>query len=187
MEKRLAVFVSGRGSLLEPIARTAPIHLVIADRPCPAVEVARGLDLLTVEYHEHKLYGAEENRQHFTRNLAAQLRSQKITHVALAGFRKILHACMFTPDLYKDRVVNVHPSLLPAFPGAYAVRDALRAGVTETGCTVHVVTEKVDDGLILAQEVVPILPGDTEETLHGRINDVERKLFPQVIRSFMGL
>ena len=82
-------------------------------------------------------------------------------------------------DAYGGRVLNTHPSLLPAFPGAHAVRDALAFGVKVTGCTVHIATARMDDGPILAQEAVPVLPDDTEATLHERIKAVERRLYPQ--------
>jgi phosphoribosylglycinamide formyltransferase-1 len=86
---------------------------------------------------------------------------------------------------FPARVVNVHPALLPAFPGAHAVEDALAAGVTETGATVHVVDEGVDTGPVLRQEVVPVLPGDTPETLHARIRDVEHRILPAVVRDLL--
>jgi phosphoribosylglycinamide formyltransferase-1 len=86
---------------------------------------------------------------------------------------------------YAGRMINTHPALLPAFKGWHAVRDALERGVKVTGCTVHLVTEEVDEGPILAQEAVPVLPGDTEDTLHERIKEVERRLLPATIRRFV--
>jgi phosphoribosylglycinamide formyltransferase-1 len=83
-------------------------------------------------------------------------------------------------------VLNTHPSLLPAFPGAHAVRDALAHGVKVTGCTVHIATVRMDDGPILAQEAVPVVAGDTENTLHERIKAVERELYPRVVKEFLG-
>jgi phosphoribosylglycinamide formyltransferase-1 len=88
-------------------------------------------------------------------------------------------------DAYDGRVLNTHPSLLPAFQGAHAVRDALEHGVKVTGCTVHVATMELDDGPILAQEPVPVLPGDDEPTLHERIKVVERRLYPDTIRAII--
>jgi phosphoribosylglycinamide formyltransferase-1 len=88
-------------------------------------------------------------------------------------------------DAYEGHVLNTHPSLLPAFPGAHAVRDAIAAGAERTGTTVHVATLEVDAGPILAQEEVPILPGDTEEVLHERIKAVERRLYPTTIRQIL--
>jgi phosphoribosylglycinamide formyltransferase-1 len=86
---------------------------------------------------------------------------------------------------FPGRVLNTHPALLPAFRGWHAVRDALAAGVKVTGTTVHVATEEVDDGPILAQEAVPVLTGDTEDTLHERIKQVERRLYPATIKQFI--
>jgi phosphoribosylglycinamide formyltransferase-1 len=82
-------------------------------------------------------------------------------------------------------VLNTHPALLPAFKGWHAVRDAIEAGVKVTGCTVHIATEAVDDGPILAQEAVPVMPGDNERSLHERIKSVERRLYPAAIRDFL--
>jgi phosphoribosylglycinamide formyltransferase-1 len=84
-------------------------------------------------------------------------------------------------DAYQGRILNTHPSLLPAFRGAHAVPDALAAGVKVTGCTVHVATVEVDDGPIVAQEAVPVRDGDTVESLHERIKEVERRLYPEVV------
>ena len=88
-------------------------------------------------------------------------------------------------DAYPNAIVNTHPSLLPKFKGWHAVEDALAAGETVTGCTVHFATLEVDEGPILAQETVPVLPDDTVETLHERIKDVERRLYPEVLRSLL--
>ena len=89
-------------------------------------------------------------------------------------------------DAFPDRILNTHPALLPAFPGWHGVRDALAAGVTETGCTVHLATLEMDAGPILAQGVVPVLAGDTEETLHERIKVVERTLYPETVAWALG-
>ena len=101
----------------------------------------------------------------------------------MAGFGTILGADIFS--VYPGRILNTHPALLPAFKGWHAVRDALAAGVKVTGCTVHIATEAVDEGPILAQEAVLVEPGDTEETLHERIKSVERRLYPETIRLFL--
>jgi phosphoribosylglycinamide formyltransferase-1 len=88
-------------------------------------------------------------------------------------------------DAYEGRIINTHPALLPAFPGWHPVRDALAAGVQVTGVTVHIATLEVDAGPILAQESVPVLPGDDEETLHERIKGVERRLYPATIKAIV--
>ena len=101
----------------------------------------------------------------------------------MAGFGTILGPDIFS--VYPGRILNTHPALLPAFKGWHAVRDALAAGVKITGCTVHVATEIVDEGPILAQEAVVVEAGDTEATLHERIKSVERRLYPETIRHFL--
>ena len=112
--------------------------------------------------------------------MADWLEEQGVRLVVLAGYMHLL-----TPgflDRFPDAVVNVHPSLLPAFPGGHAVEEQLAAGVEEAGATVHLVDEGVDSGPVLAQERVPVLAGDTPETLHERIKSVEHRLLPEVVR-----
>jgi len=103
--------------------------------------------------------------------------------VAMAGFGTILSKPVH--DAFPDRIVNTHPALLPAFKGWHAVEDALAAGVKVTGCTVHIARLEVDEGPILAQEAVAVLPGDTVETLHERIKEVERRLYPEVLAALI--
>lgn len=115
--------------------------------------------------------------------LADWLAQHGVELVVCAGYMHLL-----TPEFlacFPRRVVNVHPALLPAFPGAHAVADALSAGVTRTGATVHLVDEGVDTGPVLAQEAVPVLADDTVETLHARIRAVEHRLLPEVVRELM--
>jgi len=99
--------------------------------------------------------------------------------VAMAGFGTVMTQTVH--DAFPDRILNTHPALLPAFPGWHGVRDALAAGVAETGCTVHLATLEMDAGPILAQQVVPVLPGDTEDSLHERIKVAERTLYPATV------
>ena len=101
--------------------------------------------------------------------------------VAMAGFGTVLDAPVH--EAFPERILNTHPALLPQFPGWHAVEDALAAGVSETGCTVHVATVVMDSGPILAQERVPVLEGDTVESLHERIKRVERRLYPATVRA----
>jgi phosphoribosylglycinamide formyltransferase-1 len=101
----------------------------------------------------------------------------------MAGFGTIFEKNMF--DAYEGRIINTHPALLPAFPGWHAVRDALAAGVRVTGVTVHVATLEVDAGPILAQAAVPVLPDDDENSLHERIKEVERVLYPDIIKEII--
>ena len=103
--------------------------------------------------------------------------------VVCAGYMHLLRPAFL--DRFPGRVLNVHPALLPAFPGAHAVADALAAGVTQTGATVHLVDEGLDTGAVLRQEAVAVLPGDTPETLHARIRVVEHRLLPEVVRELI--
>jgi phosphoribosylglycinamide formyltransferase 1 len=116
--------------------------------------------------------------------MADWLEEQGVRVVVLAGYMHLLTPAFLAR--FPDAVVNVHPSLLPAFPGAHAVEEQLAAGIAESGATVHFVDEGVDSGPVLAQESIPVLPGDTPETLHERIKAVEHRLLPEVVRSLCG-
>ena len=110
------------------------------------------------------------------------LREANVELVVLAGFMRILKSPML--EAFPRRIVNIHPSLLPKFPGLEAWRQALEAGEKITGCTVHYVDEQIDHGRVIGQREVPILPNDTPETLHARIQIAERELYPAVIAAF---
>jgi phosphoribosylglycinamide formyltransferase-1 len=180
---RLGVLASGTGSILEAmVAVSLPVAVVIADRPCRAVEIA-GAHGIPAELVARTTFGPAFDRVAYTGDVVAALERHEVGVVAMAGFGTVLSAAVF--DRFPGRVLNTHPALLPAFKGWHAVRDALAAGVAETGCTVHVATEAVDDGPILAQEVVAVLDGDTEERLHERIKAVERRLYPATIAAFL--
>ena len=136
-----------------------------------------------VEVVERTSFGADFDRPAYTHRVVDALKRHEIDLVAMAGFGTILSEEMH--DAFPGRVVNTHPALLPAFKGWHAVRDSLAAGVKVTGCTVHLATLEVDEGPILAQEAVPVLPDDTEESLHERIKEVERRIYPQVLREIL--
>src|SRR5580658_8135872 len=159
-----------------------PVTTVLADRPCAGLELAARHGA-AAELVDRKLYGgfgADFDREGFTTTVAATLVAHQVDLVAMAGFGTVMTEAVHRA--FPGRILNTHPSLLPAFPGWHGVRDALAAGVTETGCTVQIATRDMDAGPILAQERVPVLPGDTESTLHERIKQVERVLYPAVIR-----
>jgi phosphoribosylglycinamide formyltransferase-1 len=180
---RLAVLASGSGTILESmVARQVPVDVVVADRACRALEIAAGAGIEAVLVARSS-FGATFDRPAYTAELVDALSAHRVDVVAMAGFMTVLAPSMF--EAYGERVLNTHPSLLPAFPGAHAVRDALAFGVKVTGCTVHVATERMDDGPILAQEAVPVLAGDTEASLHERIKAVERNLYPTVLKEFL--
>jgi phosphoribosylglycinamide formyltransferase 1 len=176
------VLASGTGTLVQAIIGGGlPVAVVLADRPCAALERAEAAGVAT-ELVERTEWGASFDRAAYGERLVKALRAHPVDVVVMAGFGTVV------PDLpaaFPGRVLNTHPALLPAFKGWHAVRDALAAGVKVTGTTVHIATADVDAGPILAQEAVPVLPGDTEESLHERIKQVEWRLYPATIRRFL--
>jgi phosphoribosylglycinamide formyltransferase 1 len=177
------VLASGSGTILRALIDAhLPIAAVIVDRPCRAMEIAERAGL-SVELVERESFGPDFDRLAYTERLVDALKRHEIDLVAMAGFMTVLEHPIH--DAYGGLITNTHPSLLPAFKGAHAVADALAAGVKVTGCTVHLATLRVDEGPILAQEPVPVLPDDTVESLHERIKEVERRLYPQVIRQLL--
>ncbi|MCL4433904.1 MAG: phosphoribosylglycinamide formyltransferase [Actinobacteria bacterium] len=183
---RLAVLASGTGTILEAITGSGiDVAVVICDRDCRALQVARGLGIETVLLNrdDYGGYGNDFDRAGYTGALVRVLQSYDTDVVAMAGFGTVLASSAY--EAYPGKILNTHPALLPAFPGWHAVEDALKAGVKVTGCTVHITTPEVDAGPILAQRAVDVLEGDTAESLHERIKEVERKLYPSAIRAFM--
>jgi phosphoribosylglycinamide formyltransferase 1 len=179
---RIAVLASGSGTLLQAILDEGIVVTVVAaDRPCRALEIAAGRGVVA-ELVERTQWDKSFDRAAYTDHLVKVLRSHEVDAVVMAGFGTVVPGL---PDAFPGRVLNSHPALLPAFKGWHAVRAALEAGVEQTGTTIHIATAEVDDGPILAQEAVPVLPGDTEETLHERIKQVERRLYPETIRRFL--
>ena len=171
--------MSGSGTILEAIlAEGIDVAAVVADRKCRALEIARdaGVEAVLVERTD---FTKSFDREAYCDQLVATLRELELDLLVSAGFGTVVPG---VARAYAGRMINTHPALLPAFKGWHAVRDALEAGVKVTGTTVHLVTEEVDAGPILAQEAVPVLPDDTEETLHERIKEVERRLLPATIR-----
>jgi len=179
---QIAVLASGSGTLLHAILEAGlPVTVVVADRPCRALGIA-GEKGIPAELVERVAWGPSFDRAAYGEQLVKLLRSHGVDVVVMAGFGTVVPVLT---EAYAGRVLNTHPALLPAFPGWHAVRDALAYGVKVTGTTVHVATGEVDAGPILAQEAVPVEPGDTEETLHERIKTVERRLYPATIRQFL--
>jgi phosphoribosylglycinamide formyltransferase-1 len=181
VDARIAVLASGAGTNLQtllddPLTRHWVV-LVASDRP-EAVALdrarARGIKTVVLAAEEHR------SREAIDRSLIRMLEDEAIEFVVLAGFMRILG-----PEFvgaFSGRILNVHPALLPAFPGARAVRDALAWGVKLTGATVHLVDEEVDHGPIVLQESVRVHPGDDEASLHRRIQAVEHRLLPEAVR-----
>jgi phosphoribosylglycinamide formyltransferase-1 len=181
---RVAVLASGSGTnlqaLLDDPAVGRAVALVVSDRAeAKALDRARssGIRAIHLDPKRHPSPGDHDAA------LLSLLRDEAIDVVCLAGYMRILG-----PELVRafwGRMLNIHPSLLPAFPGANAVRDALAWGVKVTGCTVHLVDEEVDHGPIVAQEPVLVLEDDDEETLHARIQEVEHRLYPAAVRALL--
>jgi phosphoribosylglycinamide formyltransferase-1 len=183
---RVAVLVSGTGSILDAmLAENVPVVLVLGDRPCRALEIAgaAGIEAELVDRQAYGGFGAGFDRTGLTRKVTEVLKRHDIDLVAMAGFGTVLAGPLF--DAFPGRVLNTHPALLPAFPGWHAVAEALAAGATVTGCTVHLATVETDAGPVLAQEEVAILVGDTVESLHERIKQVERRLYPATVKKMI--
>jgi phosphoribosylglycinamide formyltransferase-1 len=180
---RIAVLASGSGTLLDAILTEGiPVALVVTDRPSKAhgVAEAHGVPAVLVE---RSSFGAGFDRGAYTSEVVEVLRSHDIELIVMAGFGTVFGEAIHAA--FPDRILNTHPALLPSFKGWHAVREALAYGVKVTGCTIHVATLEVDAGPIVAQEAVPVLPGDDEESLHERIKAVERRLYPATIRQIL--
>lgn len=179
----IAVLASGTGSILSALVEARlPIAVVVVDRACPAESVARSAGI-AVERVERSDFGLDFERDSYTGLVVEALAPYAPDVLAMCGFGTVLGQSIH--DAYPGRILNTHPALLPAFKGWHAVADALGAGVDVTGCTVHLAMLEVDEGPILAQEEVPVLAGDTVESLHERIKKVERRLYPETVRDFL--
>ena len=182
--RRVAILISGGGSNMVALARSmtgdhpARPCLVLANDPdAGGLEKARAMGIPTAAL-DHRPFGRD--RAAFEDGLIALLDRAKPDLIALAGFMRVL-----TPrfvDHYRGRILNIHPSLLPKYPGLHTHRRALEAGDAQAGCTVHEVTAELDAGPILGQGRVPVLPGDTEDTLAARVLTMEHQLYPAVLR-----
>lgn len=184
MTTNLAVLASGRGTNLQAIIAAwtggkLPVNIVgvLSDNPeALALERARAHGLRTAvltagPYPDRRAYGAA---------LVGLLKSWRTDIVALAGFMRLIDPVVL--EAFPNRILNIHPALLPAFPGLHAQRQALAYGVRVSGCTVHLVDAGMDTGPIVLQAAVPVLPNDTEETLAARILKEEHRLYPEAIR-----
>ena len=187
--RRVAILASGSGSNFEAIVRYAREHAwpvsftLLTDRPrARVVRRANRLGVPTVILPSRRF----PSREAYDRALFAELQAlEPLDLVVLAGYMKIL-----PPEIvrhFAKRMVNIHPSLLPRYPGLHAIERAFRAGEEKTGVTVHWVDEGVDTGPVIAQVEVPILPEDTLETLEARVHEAEHRIYPRVIGELLGL
>ena len=183
---KVGVLISGRGSNLAALIEAsravdypAEIACVVsnrADAPGLGIAAAAGIATAIVSHRDHP------DRESFDRAVSGELERHGIGLVVLAGFMRIFSP--WFPARWANRLINIHPSLLPAFKGMHVQRQALDAGVRLSGCTAHLVVPDLDSGPIIAQAAVPVLAGDTEETLSARILRQEHRLYPLVVRWF---
>lgn len=183
----LAVFASGRGSNFSAIARAikqnkikAKLRILVCDQP-QALVIKRaqtlGVRVVLVKREDFS------SRLDFEAAIIQRLKDYKIDLIVLAGFMRLL-----SPDFvkrYRNRILNIHPSLLPAFKGAQAIRDAFDSGVNSTGVTVHFIDEEVDHGPVILQQKIKISSKDTLASLEKRVHSLEHKLYPQAIKLFI--
>jgi phosphoribosylglycinamide formyltransferase-1 len=187
MKRRTAILISGRGSNMASLIEAASepeypaeIALVISNQPtAPGLDLARraGVAALAIDHRDFK-----GDRPAHEAAIDAALREAGVEIVCLAGYMRL-----FTPlfiSAWQGRMLNIHPSLLPAFPGLHTHEQALAAGVKLHGCTVHQVIQAMDEGPILAQAAVPVLPDDTAETLAARVLVQEHRVYPRALRWF---
>lgn len=187
---RLGVLASGRGSNLQAIidaidhgSLQASIAVVLSNKKdAPALERARRHGLTDV-FLDAKPFAAQPNgREAYDRAVLDVLKKYNVDLVLLAGYMKIVTPVLVTA--YHNRIMNIHPSLLPAFPGLDVQQKALEWGVKIAGCTVHFVTEGVDEGPIIIQAAVPVVEGDTADTLAGRILEQEHRIYPKAVQLY---
>lgn len=181
---RIAVFASGNGSNLQALIDAigqgklrAEIKLVVSDRPdCHALQRARsaGIAVLAFEPADFR------DKAHYEGVIAEELAKSRVEYLVLAGYMRLIGSTLL--QLYPRRIINIHPSLLPHFPGKDAIGRALAAGVAETGVTVHYVDEGIDTGPVIAQERIAVVPGEGRADLEQKIHAVEHRLYPQVLR-----
>lgn len=182
-KKRIAILISGRGSNMQALAEAASapdypaeVALVISNRPdAPGLAWAKehGLPTLVLDHTRY------ESRAHFEGQLQSVLELSKVELIALAGFMRLMTADFVTH--WQGRMINIHPSLLPAFKGLNTHEQALAAGVRLSGCTVHFVVPEMDAGPIVGQAAVPVRPDDTPETLAARVLAAEHRLYPRML------
>lgn len=183
----LGILCSGRGSNMQSIMAAiksgqikAEIGIVLTDKPeARALQVASEAGIKSICVNRK----ACASQQEFEEKLVAELKAANVTLVVLAGFMRILSP--YFVDAYRHQILNIHPSLLPSFGGAHAHRDVLAYGTKVSGCTIHFVDEGMDHGPIILQDTVPVLDGDTEETLAARVLEKEHILYPRAIELFV--
>src|SRR5699024_9010155 len=176
----IAVFASGSGSNFQAMVEHETIRphikLLVCDKPgAKVIDRAEQYGIPVVVRRQADFPGKESYEQ----DILKHLQEQTITWIFLAGYMRLIGPTLLHP--FSGKIVNIHPSLLPDFPGLNAIQQALKAGVRETGVTIHFVDAGMDTGPVIAQQTVPVLPGDTENTLQTRVQGVEHTLYPETI------
>lgn len=182
MPKRIVILISGRGSNMEVLLHAglpADIVAVISNNPAAAGLTTAAAQGIATAAIDHRQYARRED---FDAALLAAIDSYRPDLVVLAGFMRVLTESFVRR--WEGRLLNIHPSLLPAFPGLNTHRRAIDAGVKIHGCTVHFVTPQLDHGPIVIQAAVPVMPGDSESALAARVLVQEHRIFPQAVRWF---
>ena len=183
---RLGVLASGSGSNLQAILDACASGSIPAQVAVVVCNVAGARALSRAEAAHvpavHLAHGAYPSRDAYDAALVELLRRHQVELVCLAGFMRLITPVLLSA--FQNRILNIHPSLLPAYPGMHAVRQALNGGAKVSGCTVHIVDEGCDTGPIVLQAAVPVLDGDTEESLAARILEQEHRIYPEAIRLF---
>lgn len=186
-KKRIAIFASGSGTNMENLAKhvktgklDCEIGLIVCDNPGAfALERATKMNLKTFIINRKEF----QSKEQFDAAISEKLMAEKIDAVFLAGYMRILGSEFIRT--WRWRILNIHPSLLPKFPGAHSIRDAHEAKVKETGVTVHFVDEGVDTGPVILQRTVPILPDDSLELLEERVHALEYEIYPEAAKLFL--
>ena len=180
--RRVAILISGRGSNMRALVKQADgyqVVLVASNKPqAPGLDFARGAGIPTWAWDSKGVA-----RDAFEAALDRALRDHRVGTVALAGYMRLLSAGFV--ERWNGRILNIHPSLLPNYPGLDTHARALAAGDRSAGCSVHIVTEEVDAGEVLGQAEVPVEPGDTPQSLEARVLEAEHRLYPEVLREFV--
>jgi len=183
-KQKAAIFASGTGSNFDAIMSkddlACDVVLLVCDKPgATVIEKANHTEVPTYVF-EPKKYASKEA---YEQKLVEKLREEKIDWIFLAGYMRIIGPTLL--QAFEDRIINIHPSLLPKFPGKDAIGQAYSAGVKTTGVTVHYVDAGIDTGPIITQKEVPVLPEDTEDTLKQRIQRVEHSLYPEIVNQLI--
>ncbi|WP_404330810.1 phosphoribosylglycinamide formyltransferase [Mesobacillus maritimus] len=185
--KKIAVFASGNGSnfqvLLDAVTKgdfQAEVSLLVCDRPGAfVIERAENAAVPLFVFNPKEF----KDKAEYESQILSRLKQKNVEWIILAGYMRLIGTTLL--QAYEGKIVNIHPSLLPAFPGKDAVGQALEAGVKETGVTVHYVDAGMDTGEVIAQEAVEIIPGETRESLQAKIQKVEHRLYPAVVKTLL--